>query len=104
MAGTKAATLMSCGERAPVPHSEQTSKKASGCCQMSAPVPDQPRSALPDNSFGEFRQETRAQLLDSSEPVSPSALGALRHRWAFLTITFWPDRSDIYLLGSTFRI
>ena len=57
MAGTKAATLMSCGERAPVPHSEQTSKKASGCCQMSAPVPDQPRSALPDNSFGEFSKK-----------------------------------------------
>ena len=88
MARTKAATLMSCGEQAPVPHSEQTSKKASGCCQMSAPVPDQPRSALPGNSFEEFRQETRAQLFDSSELVSPSALGALCPRWAFSTITF----------------
>jgi hypothetical protein len=70
---------------------------------MSAPVPDQPRPALPGNSSEEFRLQTQAQLLDSSEPVSASALASLLE-WVSSTIRFYPDRSDTYLLASTFRI
>jgi hypothetical protein len=104
MARTKAPTPMDCCQHAAVTHSEHIRKGASGCCQMSAPLQDQPRPALPGNSSQEFRQETRAQLLDSSEPISPSAQTLLLPGWLSSTLTFCPDRSDTYLLASTFRI
>jgi hypothetical protein len=104
MARTTTAPLVSCCQHAPVPRSEETNgKEAWGCCQMSAPMPDQPRPALPGNSSEEFRIQTQAQLLDSSEPVSASALTSLLE-WVSSTIRFYPDRSDTYLLASTFRI
>jgi hypothetical protein len=104
MARMKTPTPMNCCRHAPVSFREQDNKGASGCCQMSAPLPNQPRPALPGNSSQEFRQETRAQLLDSSEPISPSALTLLLPGWVSSTLTFCPDRSDTYLLASTFRI
>ena len=105
MARTTTDTPMSCCQHAAVPHFEQTSsKEASGCCQMSAPLPDQPRPALPGNSSEEFKVRTQAQLLDSSEPVSLSALTPLPPAWVSSTIAFYLDRSDTYLLASAFRI
>jgi hypothetical protein len=94
--------MMSCCRPSPVSLREDN-QGASGCCQMSAPRPDQPRPALPGNSSEKFRQGTRAQLLDSSEPVSPLALTLLVPGWVS-SATFCPDRSDTYLLESTFRI
>lgn len=103
MGRTMTAAPMSCCQHAPSPHSDQTRLKDSGCCQMPAPVPDQPRPALTGNSSEEFRLQIQLQLLDSSEPVSPSALASLLG-WVPWTISFCPDRSDTYLLASTFRI
>ena len=102
-ARTTTATPMSCCQRMLVPHSEKTSKGAPGCCQVSAPLPDQSWSLLPCNSSEEFKLQTQSQLLDSSEPISPSAVRSFLPGWA-LTITFCPDRSDTYLLASAFRI
>ena len=104
MARTTTATPMGCCQNVPVPHSEHTSKEAAGCCEMSAPLPNRPRPALPGNASEEFRFQTQAQLLDSSEPVSLSALTPLPLGWVSSTIAFCLDRSDTYLLASTFRI
>lgn len=104
IAGTATGTYISCCQQVPVPHSEQTSKKASGCCQMSAPLPGQPRPALPGNPSEEFKLQTQAQLLESSEPVSVSVLTPLPPGWVYWAIAFCRDRSDTYLLASTFRI
>ena len=98
----KTAAPMSCCKNVPVP--EQTSKGTAECCQMSAPLPDQTRPALPGNASEEFRFQTQAQLLNSSEPVSLSALTPLPPGWVASTIAFCPNRSDTFLLTSTFRI
>jgi len=98
-----AATPMSCCQHAFVQHSEKTGQGTPGCCEMSAPLPDQSRSPLPGNPSEEFKLQTQSQLLDSSEPVSLSALTPFLLGWVS-TITFCPDRSDTYLLASTFRI
>jgi len=100
----KTATPMSCCQHMPLTHPEEITKGSADCCQMSAPFPDQSRSTPPANSSEEFRLHTQAQLLDSSEPVSPSALTSLLSRWVSSTTGFCPDRSDTYLLASTFRI
>ena len=100
-APTKTATSMSCCRHVPRTHSEQISKELPGCCQMSAPLPDESRSAPPANSSEEFRLQTHSQLLDTSGPLPSSALA---FAWASSTMSFCPDRSDTYLLASTFRI
>jgi hypothetical protein len=74
-----------------------------GCCQMSAPGPDEPRPALPAASEG-ARLRADFQLLDSSEPDSPSTPTPLLYAWAGLSLAFCPDCSDTYLFASTFRI
>ncbi len=84
------ATPMSCRQQTPVLHPEQTSMGARGCCQMSAPLPDQPRPALPGNSREEFRLQIQSQLFDSSEPISPSALAPLLPGWVFSMMAFLP--------------
>jgi hypothetical protein len=99
MAHTTTATPMSRCQ-----YAEQTSKGAADGCQMSAPLPDQPRPALPGKSSEEFRLQTQTQLLESSEPVSPSAPTLLLPGWVSSTDAFCQDRSDTYLLASTFRI
>ena len=103
-APTKTTTPMSCCRHVPVTNPEEITKASADCCQMSAPLPDQPRPALPGNASEEFRFQTQAQLLNSSEPVSLSALTSLPPGWVASTIAFCPDRSDTYLLTSTFRI
>ena len=100
-APAKTATLMSCCRHVPRTHSEQISKELPGCCQMSAPLPDESRSAPPANSSEAFRLQTHSQLLDSSVPVHPLTM---TFAWVSSTMTFFPDRSDTYLLASTFRI
>ncbi len=102
MPRTTMAIHMSCCQHDLIPHSEKTSKRTSGCCEMSAPLPDQSRPLLPGNPSEEFKLQIQSQLLDSSEPISPTTLTFLP-RWVS-TITFCPDRSDTYLLASTFRI
>ena len=104
MARTTTGTPMSCCQHAPVSDSERTSKKALGCCQISAPPQGQPRPALPSNASEEFRFQTQTQLLNLSEPVSLSTLPPLPPGWMSSTIAFCLDRSDTYLLASTFRI
>jgi hypothetical protein len=103
MAQTMMATLASCCQRALVSHHEQAHKESSSCCQMSTPLPDQPNTALPGSSSDDFRLQTQSQLLDSSQPISPLALTPFLPSWVS-TIEFCPDRSDIYLMASTFRI
>ena len=100
-APAKTATLMSCCRHVPRTHSEQISKGSPGCCQMSAPLPDESRSAPPANSSEAFRLQTHSQLLDSSVPVHPLTM---TFAWVSSTMSFCPDRSDTYLLASTFRI
>jgi hypothetical protein len=100
-APTKTATPMSCCRHVPRTHSEQISKGSPGCCQMSAPLPDESRSTPPANSSEAFRLQTHSQLLDSSVPVHPLAM---TFAWVSSTMAFFPDRSDTYLLASTFRI
>jgi hypothetical protein len=85
----------------PVAYPEEIAKGSADCCQMSAPFPDPSRSAAPANSSEEFRLQTHSQLLDSSVPLPSSAMA---FAWASSTIAFCPDRSDTYLLASTFRI
>ena len=97
----KTTTLMICCQHMPVAHSEEITKGSADCCQISAPLPDQSRSAPPANSSEEFRLQTHSQLLDSAVPVLRSAL-ALPCRSS--TIAFCPDRSDTYLLAAAFRI
>jgi hypothetical protein len=103
MAQTTMAALMSCCQRALVSHHDQAGQESLGCCQMSAPLPDQPNTTLPGGSSDEFRLQTQSQLLDSSQSISPFALTPFLPAW-ISTITFCPDRSDTYLLASTFRI
>ena len=100
-APTKTATSMSCCRRVPRTHSKEISKGLADCCQMSAPFPGKSRSVPPATSSGEFRLQTHSQLLDSSVPL-PSSIVAFAS--ASSTIAFCPDRSDTYLLASTFRI
>ena len=100
-APAKTATPMSCCRHVPVTHSEEISKGLPDCCQMSAPFPDHSRPAPPANSSEEFRLQTHAQLRDSSGPLPSSTLAFAS---ASSTMAFCPDRSDIYLLASTFRI
>lgn len=97
----KKATSMSCCRHVPVSDREAITKAPADCCQMSAPFPGQSRSAPPANSSEEFRLQTLSQLLDSSAPLPSSAMP---FAWVSSTITFCPDRSDTYLLVSTFRI
>jgi len=105
MARTPTGTLVSCCQHAPVPDSEQTGKMGLACCQISAPWPDdQTRATVPGNASEELRLQTHAQLLKSSEPVSPSALAPLAPGWVSSTTGFRLDRSDTYLLASAFRI
>jgi hypothetical protein len=98
---TKTATPMSCCRHMPVTYSEEITTGSPDCCQISAPFPDQSRSATPANSSQEFRLQTPSQFLDPSGPL-PSL--AMTFAWPSLRITFCPDRSDTYLLASTFRI
>ena len=100
-APAKTATPMSCCRHVPVTHSEEISKGSPDCCQMSAPFPDQSRSTPPATSSEEFRLQTLSQLLDSSGQLP---LSAVPFASTSSTITFCPDRSDTYLLVSTFRI
>ena len=100
-APTKTATPMSCCQHVPRSHSEKISKGSADCCQVSAPFPDKSRSVPPATSSEEFRLQTHSQLLDSSVPLPSSTLAFAS---ASSTIAFCPDRSDIYLLASTFRI
>ena len=100
-APTKTATPMSCCRHVPRTHSEEISKGSADCCQLSAPFPNESRSAPPATSCQEFRLQTHSQLVDSSGPL-PSL--ALAFAWASSKISFCPDRSDTYLLASTFRI
>jgi hypothetical protein len=104
MAPTTTDTPKSCCQHGLLPQSEQTRKNASSCCQISAPPSDQPHPLLPGNSSEEFRLQTQFQMLDSSEPVSQSDLSSMLFRWESSTRGFCPDRSDTYLLASTFRI
>lgn len=104
MASTTVGTRMSCCQPAPASDSERTIRKTLDCCQISAPSPDQPRPALPGNASEEFRFQTRAQLLDSSEPVSLSFRTPIPPGWVSSTTAFCLDRSETYLLASTFRI
>ena len=97
----KTTTPMTCCQHMPVMHSEEITKGSADCCQISAPFPDQSRSAPPANCSEEFRLQTHSQLLDSSVPVLPSALAL---PCPSSRIAFCPDRSDTYLLASTFRI
>jgi len=97
----KTTTPMSCCQHMPVTHSEEITKGSPDCCQISAPFPDQSRSAPPADSSEEFRLQTHSQLQDSSVLVLQSALALL---CLSSTIAFCPDRSDTYLLASTFRI
>ena len=100
-APTKTATPMSCCRHEPLTHSETISKGSPDCCQVSAPFPDESRSAPPATTYEEFRLQTHSQLLDSSGPL-PSSTPAFA--WASSTMAFCPDRSDTYLLASTLRI
>jgi hypothetical protein len=100
-APTKTATPMSCCQHVPRTHSEKISKGSADCCQVSAPFPDKSRSVPPATSSEEFRLQTHSQLLDSSVPVHPLAM---TFAWVSSTMAFFPDRSDTYLLASTFRI
>ena len=100
-APSKTATPMSCCRHVPVTYPEEITKGSPDCCQISAPFPDQSRSAPPADSSEEFRLQTHSQLLDSSVPVLQSALAL---PCPSSTIAFCPDRSDTYLLASTFRI
>jgi len=100
-APTKTATSMSCCRHVSRTNSEQISKGLPGCCQMSAPLPDGSRSAPAANSSEEFRLQTHSQLLDSSGPLSSSTPA---FAWTSSTMAFCPDRSDTYLLASSFRI
>ena len=98
---TKTAAPMSCCQRTPFGHSEEIAKGSADCCQMRAPLPGQSRSTQPANSSEEFRLQTHSQLLDSSEPLLSSAMA---FAGVSSTISFCPNRSDTYLLVSTFRI
>jgi hypothetical protein len=97
----KTTTPMVCCQHMPVTHSEEITKGSPDCCQISAPLPDQSRSAPPANSSEEFRLQTLSQWLDSSGPVLQPALTL---PCPSSTIAFCPDRSDTYLLASTFHI
>jgi len=100
-APTKAAAPMSCCRHEPLTHSETISKGSPDCCQLSAPFPNESRSAPPATSCQEFRLQTQSQLVDSSGSL-PSL--ALAFAWASSKVSFCPDRSDTYLFASTFRI
>ena len=97
----KTTTPMSCCQHMPVTHSEEITRGSADCCQISAPFSDQSRFASPANCSEEFRLQTHSQLLDSSVPVLQAALAL---PCPSSTIAFCPDRSDTYLLASTFRI
>ena len=97
----KTTTPMICCQHMSVTHSEEITKGSADCCQISAPLPDQSRSAPPANSSEEFRLQTHSQLLDSSVPVHPLAM---TFAWVSSTMAFFPDRSDTYLLAAAFRI
>jgi hypothetical protein len=103
MAQTTMATLASCCQRALFSHHEQARKESSTCCQISTPLSDQPNTALPGSSSDDLRLQTQSQLLDSSQPTSPSTLTHFLSTW-MSTVTFRPDRSETYLLASIFRI
>ena len=100
-APTKRATPMSCCRHVPRTHSTEISEGSPDCCQMSTPFQDESRSAPPANSSEEFRLQTHSQLLDSSVPL-PSSTQVFASTSS--PIAFCPDRSDTYLLASTFRI
>ena len=100
-APTKTATPMSCCQHVPRTHSEEISKGSADCCQMSAPFPGKSRAVPPAASSEEFRLQTHSQLLASSVPLPSSTLVFTS---VSSTIAFCPDRSDTYLLASTFRI
>ena len=97
----KTATSMSCCRHVPRTHSEEITKRSPDCCQMSAPLPDESRSTPPANSSEAFRLQTHSQLLDSSVPLPSSTLAFVP---SSSTIAFCLDRSETYLLASTFRI
>jgi hypothetical protein len=103
MAQITMAALLSCCQPTLFPHHKQAGQESSGCCQMSAPLQDQPGAALPNSSSDEFRLQTQSQLLDSSQPISLLAPTPFLPAW-ISAITFCPDRSETYLLASTFRI
>src|SRR5215831_13633200 len=83
-----------------LPSLEPPSTEASGCCQMSAPLPDLPGAALPVNSEQDFGLQTLPQLLNSSELVFPPALTHLFAGRVSLAVAFCPDRSDTHLFAS----
>jgi hypothetical protein len=97
----KTATSMSCCRHVPRTHSEEIAKRSPDCCQMSAPLPDESRSTPPANSSEAFRLQAHSQLLDSSAPLPSSTLAFVP---SSSTIAFCLDRSETYLLASTFRI
>jgi len=96
-AATNAETPMSCCQHMPLTHPEAITKASADCCQMSR-FPDEGRSAPPANCSEEFRLQTHSRLL---EPLPSSAMALA---WASSTIAYCPDRSDTYLLASSFRI
>ena len=73
-----------------------------GCCQMSAPFQQRPDGALPSSTSSQFKLQASSLALASSPLTSPLALPRFWSVWA--TIAFCPDRSETYLLASTFRI
>ena len=95
------ASMVCCRHK--LPSLEPLSNEASSCCQMSAPLPDLPGTALPANSQQDFGLQTLAQL-NSSDLVSPPALTHLFAGQVSMAVAFCPDHSDTYLLASTFRI
>jgi len=99
-----AATLMICCQHKYGPSASRLERQVSGCCQMSAPLPVLPDPALPASLSDEARLQALSQLLNSSDRVSSSTLTYLLAGWFSPAVAFSPDRSDTYLLASTFRI
>ena len=98
-APTKTPNRPTCCKHAPRSDSTEISKALPNCCQMSAPFPRKSPSAPPANASEEFRLHAHSR--DSLEPL-PSSTPAFAA--ASSTMAFCPDRSDTYLLASTFRI
>ena len=103
-APTKTTTPMSCCRHVPVTNPEEITKASADCCQMSAPLPEQPRPALPGNGFRGVQVSNSGSTVELIRAGFAISVDVLPPGWVASTIAFCPDRSDTYLLTSTFRI